>query len=107
GQGVGVSVWSVAVDPGTTVESWGPAYCNANGIDVADCLRFLDRSAPATMDGHAGSLMTFDDDPHAVFLVDGRIYVIACWRPDDDPSVSMYGGSRRLAEGVPPRRRFL
>ena len=94
-QGVGVSVWSVAVDPGTSVDSWLRAYCQKNNVD---CTGILDRAVAATMDGHPGSLVTFDDVPHALFLVDGRIYVIACWRPDNDPSVLKYSGSKRLVE---------
>ena len=78
GQGVAVSVWSVAVDPGTSVDSWLQTYCQKNNVD---CTGILDQAVAATMDGHPGSLVTFDDVPHAIFLVDGRIYVIACWRP--------------------------
>ncbi len=95
GQGVAVSVWSVAVDPGTSVDSWLQTYCQKNNVD---CTGILDQAVAATMDGHPGSLVTFDDVPHAIFLVDGRIYVIACWRPDTDPSVLKYSGSKRLVE---------
>ncbi len=103
-QGVGVSVWSAPVDPGTSVDSWFRAYCQKNNVD---CTGVLDRAAAATMDGHAASLVTFDDVPHALFVVDGRIYAIACWRPDDDPAVSKYSGSRRLVEAFLSTMRLL
>jgi hypothetical protein len=95
GDSVGVSVWSVAVDPGTSVDSWLETYCQKNNVD---CTGIQDRAVAATMDGHPGSLVTFDDVPHALFLVDGRIYAIACWRADDDPTVLKYSGSKRLVE---------
>ena len=94
-EGVGVSVWSVAVAPGTSVDSWLLGYCQKNNVD---CTGILDQAVAATMDGHPGSLVTFDDVPHAIFLVDGRIYAIACWLADDDPTVLKYSGSKRLVE---------
>jgi hypothetical protein len=94
-QGVGVSVWSVAVDPGTSLDSWLHVYCQKNNVD---CTGIQDRAVAATMDGNAGTLVQFDDIPHALFLVDGRVYVIACWRPDDDPSVEKFSGSFRLVQ---------
>ena len=95
GAQVAVSAWSVAVDPGTSIDSWLRAYCQKNSVD---CTGIKDRAVPATMDGHVGSLVPFDEVPHALFLVDGRIYAIACWRPDTDPTVLKYSGSFRLVE---------
>ena len=31
-------------------------------------------------------------------LVDGRMYVVACWRPNDDPSVAKYSGAIKLVQ---------
>jgi len=95
GEQVAVSAWSVAVDPSTTIDSWLSAYCQKNNVD---CTGIQNRAVAATMDTHAGTLVPFGDVPHAIFLVDSRIYVIACWRPDTDPSVLMYSGSFRLVE---------
>jgi hypothetical protein len=50
------------------------------------------------MDGHLGTLYAIGGFPHAVFLVDDRIYVVACWRSNDDGAVAAFGGSRRLVE---------
>jgi hypothetical protein len=95
GAQVAVSTWSAAVDPGTSIDSWLQAYCQKNNVQ---CTSIQSRAVAATMDGHAGTLVPFDEVPHALFLVDGRIYVIACWRADADPSVLKYGGSFRLVE---------
>ena len=93
--GVGVTAWSVAVAPGTTLDAWIQAYCAAT--DPASCAALADQTFPATMDGHPGSLVIIGS-PQAFFLVDDRIYAVACWRADDDPSVVKYSGSRRLVE---------
>jgi hypothetical protein len=96
GAQVGVSAWSVAVAPGTSIDTWLSAYCAKNNVL---CTRIQDRVGPATMDGHAATLVWFDDElPHAIVLVDGRVYVIACWRPETDASVVRYSGSSRLVE---------
>ena len=97
GEQVAVSVWSVAVDRGTTADSWLSAYCRKNNIQ---CTGISDRAIAAKMDGHPGTIVGVDVDeiPHAIFLVDRRIYVIACWRSDADPAVLRYSGSFRLVE---------
>jgi hypothetical protein len=104
GAQVAVSAWSVAIDPGTSIDSWLRAYCQKN---KADCTRIQDRAVPATMDGHVGSLVPFDEVPHTLFLVDGQIYAIACWRPDTDPTVLKYSGSLRLVETFVSTMRLL
>jgi hypothetical protein len=94
GQGIGVSVWSVPVESGTTVESWLQAYCDASTY----CSTVPSEDFAVTMDGHPGALYSVGGAPHAIFVVDDRIYVVACWRSDDDPTVARYGGSTPLVE---------
>ena len=105
-----VSAWSVALDPGTTletsadVEAWVEQYC-----EVADpsCTGFNDRAIPLCLearDCHPGLLVPFEGDVQAFFpgSTDGtswdRIVVVAIWRVDDEPSVQPYGGAKRLLE---------
>jgi hypothetical protein len=98
GQGIGVNAWSVAVAPGTSLDAWIQAYCVATGPPPdGPCTALGDQTFPATMDGHPGSLVIFDT-PQAFFLVDDRIYAVACWRSEDDPTVAKYSGARRLLE---------
>jgi hypothetical protein len=94
-QGVGVNAWSVAVEPGTTAASWLDSYCQLN---TKPCTGLDQRSIPAQIDGHAGVIVAFTDDVQAFFLVDGRMYVVACWRPNDDPSVAKYSGAIKLVQ---------
>ena len=103
-QGVGVNAWSVAVAPGTSLDAWILAYCTATG--GASCSGLADQTFPATMDGHPGSLVIIDS-PQAFFLVDDRIYAVACYRTDDDPSVAKYSGARRLVEAYLSTMRLL
>jgi hypothetical protein len=96
---VRVSAWSVAVEPGTTLEEWIAAYCQQND---GPCTGIQDRAVAvyAGRDRHPGLLAPFTDDAYAFFLDNDRIYVVAVWRPEADPSVMMYGGSRRLLEAL-------
>jgi hypothetical protein len=94
-QGVGVNAWSVAVEPGTTAASWLDSYCQLN---TKPCTGLDQRSIPAQVDGHAGVIVAFTDDVQAFFLVDGRMYVVACWRPNTDPSVAKYSGAIKLVQ---------
>jgi len=94
-QGVGVNAWSVAVEAGQTAASWLDSYCQLN---TKPCTGIDQRSIPAQMDGHAGVIVAFTDDVQAFFLVDGRMYVVACWRPNDDPSVAKYSGAIKLVQ---------
>lgn len=105
-----VSAWSVALDPGTTletpaeVEAWVEQYC-----EVADpsCTGFNDRAIPLCLEGrdcHPGLLVPFVGDVQAFFpgSTDGtswdRVVVVAIWRDDAEPSVQPYGGAQRLLE---------
>ena len=52
------------------------------------------QTVAATMDGHAGSLVSFKEDTQSFFLVQDRIYVVAIWRPAN----YIPGGVPRLLE---------
>jgi hypothetical protein len=95
-----VSAWSVAVEPGTTVEAWIQAYCSKN---TEPCTGIADRAIAVyaePRDRHPGLLVSFADDVQAFFLSGDRISVIASWRPDSHSSVASYGGSIRLVEAM-------
>lgn len=74
-RGLRVSAWSVAVEPGTSIDAWLQAYC-------AGCPGFADQTSAASMDGHAGAIVQTPDDVQAFFLIDDRMYVLAVWRPE-------------------------
>ncbi len=103
-QGIRVSAWSVAVDAGTSVDSWLQDYCPSN---TEPCTGIQERAVDAAMDGHGGTLVPFESDVQAFFLVDGRIYAVACWRPEGDGSVLQYSGSTRLVEAFLSTMRLL
>lgn len=90
---VAASAWSVAVSPGTTADAWTQAYCLKAESDN-QCNALATQTVAATMDGHAGSLVSFREDTQAFFLVQDRIYVVAIWRPAD----YIPGGVPRLLE---------
>jgi hypothetical protein len=105
-----VSAWSVALDPGTTletsadVEAWVEQYCK---VAEPSCTGFNDRAIPLCLearDCHPGLLVPFDTDIQAFFpgSSDGtswdRMVVVAIWRVDGEPSVQPYGGAQRLLE---------
>jgi hypothetical protein len=77
---IAISAWSVAVTPGTTVESWLRAYCPKAEND-SPCATIQDHAVPVTVDGHPGSLVSFLQDTQAFILVNNRMYVVASWRP--------------------------
>ncbi len=77
---IGISAWSVAVTPGTSVAGWLQAYCPIAESN-SPCATIQDRAVSVAMDRHAGSLVTFQDDVQAFFLIDNRMYVVASWRP--------------------------
>jgi len=101
-----VSAWSVAVAPGVTAQTWLVVlYCGSTEIptpsDGAPCDRLGPggpRVTPVAIDRHAGTLVRFTDDTQAFFLIDNRMYVVACWRPESDGTVAAYGGATRLLE---------
>jgi len=81
---IAAAAWSVAVKPGTTVDSWLQAYCPlAESPSPSDCATMPGRTVAASMDGHAGSLVQFTQDTQAFFLVNNRIYVVAIWQAED------------------------
>ena len=63
------------------------------------CTALQSSTVPASMDGHAGRLVQFKSDTQAFIPVGGRLYIVACWRAENEPSVVPYGGARRLVEG--------
>jgi hypothetical protein len=96
--GVRTSAWSVAVAPGTTVESWIQAYCASQ--TAGPCTGVVAGAVPAeTGDQHPG-LLTYgpNTDTQAFFLDGETMYVVAIWRTETDPSVEPYGGGRALLE---------
>ena len=95
---VKASAWSVAVAPGTTVESWMDAYCTAQ--DSGPCTGLQDRAVDvATRDQHPGRLIFGPEQDTMAFFLDGEtVYVVAIWRGETDPTVQPYGGARRLLE---------
>ena len=99
-----VGAWSVALDPGTTleasadVETWVEQYCEAA---LFDCDRYQ-AQVPLCLeaqDCHPGLLVPLRQGVHA-FVADGqdRVLVVAIWRVDGDPSVQQFGGARRLLQ---------
>jgi hypothetical protein len=98
GPGVLVTAWSVKLAAETTPASLLESYCQAN---TSPCTELDTRAVPVEMDdGHAGSLIPFDDSTQAFFFEGYRVYIVAVWRPEDDPGVAPYGGARRLLEGL-------
>ena len=107
---VGVAVWSAAVAPGTTLESWIAAYCPLN---TQPCSGTSSRAVPVyaeKFDRHPGLLVPFENDSQAFFMNGDSVeaddnaadhdtvWVVAIWRGESDPSVLQYGGARRLLE---------
>jgi len=105
---VGVSAWSVAADPGTTieetadVEAWVEQYCEQTNI--RPCTGIDDRAVQLCnewRDCHPGLLVPFESDVQAFFTggnYQDVMVVVAVWRPETHPTVAQYGGSRRLLE---------
>ena len=92
---IATAAWSVAVKPGTTLDTWLQAYCPlAESPAPSDCATMPGRTVAASMDGHAGSLVRFTQDTQAFFLVNDRIYVVAIWQSED----FIPGGVSRLLE---------
>jgi hypothetical protein len=77
---IAASAWSVAVKPGTAADTWIQAYCALIESDTP-CSAIKANSVAVTMDGHAGSLVSFATDTQAFILVGNRMYVVAIWRP--------------------------
>ena len=77
---IGISAWSVAVTPGTTIEAWLQAYCPTAEND-SPCATIQDQAIVIRADGHVGLLVPFTSDTQAFILVDNRMYIVASWRP--------------------------
>jgi hypothetical protein len=105
---VRVSAWAVSAAFGSTeagsaeVEAWVEEYCQK--ANEAPCTGIHDRAVSLCLerrDCHPGLLVPFDEDVLA-FFTNGSpgsdLVVVAVWRPESDPSVRQYGGSRRLLE---------
>jgi hypothetical protein len=95
---IGISAWSVAVEPGTTLEEWVAAYCEMNS---APCPDVQERAEPIVAEGgdpYPGVLVPMPGDIQVFFPTwydeaasdsiwtqpapaDARIYAIATWRP--------------------------
>lgn len=90
---VAASVWSVALEPGTSADQWFGDYC---AVEATPC-EGGEPPVTASLDGHAGRLVRASD-PLAYFGIGDRIYMLAVWQPDDHPSVERYGGGFRLLE---------
>lgn len=95
GQAILVSAWSVAVKPGTTAAAWIQSYCPKA---TTPCTGIPSRTVAVSMDGHAGSLVRFGDDVEAFALVKNRMYIVAEWRADNDPTTLPYGSGTQLVE---------
>lgn len=98
GLGVRLSVWSVRVEPGTTLEEWIEAYCAAAGS--GPCAGIADDLPEVRAYAGAPGLLWQQPpyDTQAFFLVRERVYVAAIWRSENDPAVRPWGGARSLLE---------
>jgi hypothetical protein len=97
GSSILATAWSVAVQPGTSAEAWLRAYCLI--VDSSSpCATIQDRAIAVTVDGHAASLVPFNEDTQAFILFEHRMYVVAVWEPDSDPRTAPYGGAIKLLE---------
>ena len=78
---IAISVWAADLPAGTKLEDWVATYCAVNtrpcdGIDQRTGTAYSE-----TRDRHPGLLVPFADDLQAFFPGDGKVYVIAAWRP--------------------------
>ena len=89
---IAASAWSVAVKPGTTVDTWLQTYCPVAESDP--CTALQSHTVPVSIDGHAGSLVQFTEDTQAFVLVNNRMYVVGIWRAE----TFIPGGVSRLLE---------
>ncbi len=109
---VRVSAWSVALDPGTSLETWADVegwveqYCQH--MNDPSCTEVPERAVELCLearDCHPGLLLPFREDVQAFFpgMSDdasgwNQMIVVAIWRSDSHPSVAPYGGARRFME---------
>jgi hypothetical protein len=108
-QSVRVSAWSVPTDDGTTLEdrsplaTWVESYCRRT--QETPCKGISTRAVPLCLerrDCHPGFLVPFAEDTLAFFTggiaPEGKVVVVAVWRPESGPNVAPYGGARHLLE---------
>jgi hypothetical protein len=101
---VRVSAWSVPTptpESSEGVMAWVDEYCQGPSSSCAD---LEDRAVPLCnerRDCHPGVLVPFEGDVQAFFTGgshQGRMVVVAVWRPESHPSVADHGGSRALLQ---------
>jgi len=95
---IAASAWSIAVKPGTTLESWVQAYCLVAEND-SPCTALQDHTVPLIfptypLSSGVGSLVQFTEDTQAFLLTGDRMYVVAIWRPEG----FIAGGVSRLLQ---------
>jgi hypothetical protein len=83
------------VEPGTTAEAWIQTYCP---FLHQTCSVPHGQTVAVTLDGYPGSLVQYAEDTQAFIQIDDRMYVVAAWRPETDPSAMPYGGATRLLQ---------
>jgi hypothetical protein len=93
-QTIAAAGWSVTVPRGTAADAWILSYCLKTEGDALSCPAIKGRSVTVTVDGHAGSLLSFGQDTQAFILIQNRMYVVAIWQPED----FIPGGVSRLLE---------
>lgn len=104
---VRVSVWSVPLDKGTSINSldelgaWAEDHCAET--NNSPCGGIQDRAVELCIevrDCHPGLLVRFRNDVQAYFsggLYDDKaVTVAAVWRGESAPAVAEYGGAQRL-----------
>ena len=74
---------------------WIQGYCQLAESD-SPCSNLTDLITPVSMDGYSGVLVKFAQDTQAFFHIGDRVYAVAVWRTDSDPSTAPYGGAVRL-----------
>ena len=96
-----------AITKGESLDAWIQAYCQtieprfavhrSPGLDRPGDPRRPCRPTHPVHERHAGLLPRRRQG----------VYIVACWRPEDDGSVAPYGGARRLLEGYLSTMRLL
>jgi len=105
---VRVSAWSVPMagtprESAADLEAWVEGYCERSGN--SPCSGITERAVVLCQEQWnctSGLLVPFKEDVQA-FFQGGRydsdaVTVVAVWRPESDPSLAPYGGSRKLLE---------
>jgi hypothetical protein len=99
GNQVGVSGWSTDVPAGTSEDAWLTSYYANDATQPPNCGVTPDTFAPTTVDGHPARMATSNcDDTQAFVFIGQRVYIFGIWRDESNPSVTPYGGARRLLD---------